>query len=463
MPSENALLDLLSYQFSYPEPGIVVATCLGLANLSARVQENHQESIIQHLRNEAKKRIEAGEIPQFSGKSRDLLTLSRTSKKKETSILWIRDSWCVFDDKQLATQAERAARDWIQHVGVRFHVENKASRHSFASLTQLICRTVKDGRKQYFKDKEEWDLRVATAQQENAKRKASDAAIKSMIDWLLNEAQRYIVSGGRLNELSNKKPPANSPAENWHLRNFDQFNLRARPQQIHKEETKDAEGRIIKSRSWCENAGGGEIAAAVEQAKFMLEGIVQRAERGSEEAMAWLYHLSMFLTQKFWLVIEAQPDLACRLSATWNYVPIHWNDSPGTIKRIKAKTKRLQIPKLPPVSLKVQPDSPHQQAASRTISALNYLMRSPFISMPPMPNGERCKMFDERFPNWLRKAIDFADQQQSDTHFDEGILWETYAAAMTAKPDSPWKKQSRPRKAKEKFIQAIKARRTKTL
>ncbi|MFZ2276389.1 MAG: hypothetical protein WAW39_01270 [Prosthecobacter sp.] len=305
-------------------------------------------------------------------------------------------------------------------------------------------------------------MKITDAQSSTRKIDAPDAAVKAMIDWLVAEAQRYMVSGGRLKELGNKKPTGDSPAENWHLHNFDQFNLRAKPQQIHKEETKDADGRVIKSRTWCENAGGGEIAAAVEQTKFLLEGIVQRAEKGSEEAMTWLYHLTMFLTQEFWLVIEAQPDLACRLSATWNYVPIHWNDSPGTIKRIKAKTKRLQMLKLPPVSLKVQPDSPHQQAASRTISALNYLMRSPFISMPPMPNGERCKMFDERFPNWLRRAIDFADQQQSDSHYYGEILWEAYASAMTAKPDSPWKKQSRPRKAKEKFIQALMARRTKT-
>jgi hypothetical protein len=83
MPSENALLDLISYHYSSPEPGIVEGTCIGLANLSIQVQESLEQSAIEHLRNEAKKRIEAGEIPQFSGKSRDLLTLSRVLKKKE--------------------------------------------------------------------------------------------------------------------------------------------------------------------------------------------------------------------------------------------------------------------------------------------------------------------------------------------------------------------------------------------
>jgi|APTNR8051073442_1049403.scaffolds.fasta_scaffold04644_7 hypothetical protein len=462
MPSENALLDLLSYQFSYPEPGIVVVTCLGLPNLSIRVQEAEKHGVIECLRNKAKRRIEEGEIPQFFGNRRDLLVLSRVRKKDGASFLWIHDSWCGFNNEQLAEEAMRAARDWIQQVGPRFYVKNKLSRHSISSLTQFICRKVKQGRKQYLKDKEKWELKVANAQQANAMKKASDAAIRAMIDWLVTEAQRYMVSGGRLRELRNVKPPGKTPAETWHLRDFDQFNLRAKPQQIHTDETKDAKGNVIKSRTWCENAGGGEIAAVVEQAKFMLEGIAHRAEKGSEEAMTWLYRLAMFLTQEFWVVVEAQPDLACRMSASWQQVPIHWNDSPSAIKQIKSKAKRLQLPKLPSVSLKVQPDSPHQQAVCRTLDALNYLMRSPFVSMPPTPDGKRCNMLDDSFPCWLRKAIKFVDEKQNAPHDYGEILWEVYTAAMTAKPDSPWKKQSRPRKAKEKFMQAFMARIAKT-
>jgi hypothetical protein len=82
--------------------------------------------------------------------------------------------------------------------------------------------------------------------------------------------------------------------------------------------------------------------------------------------------------------------------------------------------------------------------------------------MPPMPNGERCKIFDDQFPSWARKAIDHANQQQKEPQEYAEILWEAYATAMTSKPDSPWKKQSRPRKAKEKFIQALMARKVKT-
>ncbi len=461
MPSENALLDLLSYEFSYPEPGIIFITCLGLPNLSIRVQKTAEHGGVEHLRNEAKKRIEDGEVPQFFGKCRDLLALSGVQKNNRTSFLWIRDSWCGLNNEQLANQAMEAARYWIKQVGARFHVGSKLSKHSIASLAQFICRKVKQGRKQYLKDKEEWELKVANAQQENAKRKASDAALKSMIDWSVNEAQRFMISGGRLREPRNVKPPGKTPAETWHLRNFDQFNQRAKPQQICTNETKDSQGNVIKSNSWCENAGGGEIAAVVEQTRFMLEGIAQRAEKGSEEAMTWLYRLAMLLTQELWVVIEAQPDLACRMSASWQQVPIHWNDSPSAIKQIKAKAKRLQLPKLPSLSLKVQPDSPYQQAVCRALDALNYLLRSPPIFMPPMPDG-RSKILDAWFPNWLRRALKFVDERQSDLHEYGEILWEVYTAAMTSKPDSPWKKQSRPRKAKEKFIQALMARIAKT-
>jgi len=304
-------------------------------------------------------------------------------------------------------------------------------------------------------------MKNTDAQSSTRKIEASDAAIKSMIDRLVNEAQRYMVSGGRLKELSNEKSPGKTPADTWHLYNFDQFNVRARPQQIHKEETKDANGKVVKFRSWCENSGGGEIAAAVEQTRFMLTGIAQRAEKGSEEALTWLYHLAMISAHEFWVAVEAQPDLAHRLSTSWKQVPVHWNDSPSVIKQIKAKAQRLQLPKLPSLSLKVKPDSPHQQAVHRTLDALNYLMRSPPIFMPPMPDG-RSKILDVWFPSWLSKAFKFVDERQNDLHEYGEILWEIYVAAMTAKSDSPWKKQSRPRKAKEKFIQALMARKVKT-
>jgi hypothetical protein len=177
--------------------------------------------------------------------------------------------------------------------------------------------------------------------------------------------------------------------------------------------------------------------------------------------MTWLYHLAMLSTQEFWFAVESQLDLASRISKNWKQVPIHWHDSPSVIKQIKTKAKRLQLPKLPPLSLKVQPDSPHQQAVRRTLDALNYLMRSPPISMPPMPDG-RSKILDAWFPSWLTRAFKFVDEQQSDPHEYGEILWEVYVAAMTSKPDSPWKKQSRPHKAKEKFIQALMARKVKT-
>lgn len=277
MPSENALLSLLSYQFSYPEPGVVVGMCPELQGLIIRGDESDMTRLNALLNNEAKKRIECGELPQFGGQGRDLLVLSRSVQKARTQILWIRDQWCSFSSNQLSDNAKWVAQDWIQRVGTTFRVGKAEEKHSIISLAQLICRKVKQARKQYLQDKVAWELKLANARLENEKRDKSDAAIRAMIDWLVAEAQRYMVSGGRLRELGNTKPPGNTPAETWHLMSFEQFNKRAVPQQIHKEETKDANGDVVKGRTWCENPGGGEIAAAVEQSHFMLRGIDRKS------------------------------------------------------------------------------------------------------------------------------------------------------------------------------------------
>ncbi|MFO1436987.1 MAG: hypothetical protein U1F81_01620 [Verrucomicrobiaceae bacterium] len=425
------------------------------------MQSKSTQPLIDALRAEALKRLETGELPRYAGRGSTIIGLSKVRNGKPTFLILVPDSWCLLTKEQLYEQANRLSKDWVRKAGKTFYVGNHKQSHSIKSLADLIRQKVAEALPVFEQGREEWQTRLEKAQQKIRQEQASKAWIKSMINELVNRAQQHIVNGARLRELARQKPPGKTLAEKWHLYSFDEFNLRALPEVIRTEEQKDENGHVIKSRTWVENQGGGEAPAAAEQARFLIQGIAQEAEKGNEAGMHWLYHVAMFATAEFWHAVEVQKNTAKKLSAHWARIPVHWCDEPHLHKALQKQGRGLQLPKLPAVSGKIKPDSPQQIAVSRTQSALNFLIRSP-ISLPPMPDGSRSDLFDDHLPVWLKKALTLDWNRSTDLHEAAEVLWDVYVAAMTATPKSPWRANSRPRKAKEHFIKAVLAHRPKT-
>lgn len=462
MLTENPVLKLLSFLHSSPEEGITEGYCREYPDIKVIVQGTDIREMNKLLRAEVEKRLQSGKLPHFAGTGSEVIALVGPGKGKDSVSLMLDESWCLLPDEQLAKEAARAAARWIHQAGSKCYVGPKPQNCSSKDLIRLICEKVKEARQHYAKCKSAWEERLKTALEKLEAAKASDAQIKHMISRLIGEAQRYIVDGGRLKELGRTKPPGTTLAEKWHRYTFEQFNERALTQIIHREETKDENGHVIKSRNWVENSGGGEVPAAAEQVHYLLQGISREAQKGDESGMYWLYQLAMFATAEFWHAVETQKDAAKKLSVQWAHIPVHWCDDPKLHKAILKRIRGLQMPKPPSVSGKIKPDSPHQIAISRTQTALNFLLRSPPIFLPPTPDGSRSDFLDDYLPEWLKKAQILAWSKSTDLSEAAEVLWDVYVAAMTATPESPWRRESRPRKAKENFIKAVLAHRPKT-
>lgn len=454
MRKKSPILSLISYRFSYPEKGVIEGSCPEYPGLCMSVRGNSTDPLVDLLRAEAQKRLETGELPRYAGKGETVVGLAKVSKNKPPMLLLIPDSWCALETAQLEQQVFRISDDWIKKAGKLFFVDNEKQTHSAGSLAKLISQKITQARDEFWRGKSEWDARLMEAQNRIRQEQEATAWIKLMARQLIDEAQRHIVSGARPRQLANRKPPGETLADNWHLYNFEQFNKRAQPEVIHRDESKDEHGNVTKSRTWVENIGGGELTAAAEQIRFLIQGISRDAEKGNEAGLLWLYRIAMFVTAEFWHVTEVQKDMAKKLSSHWQFVPIQWHDDPKLHKAIQRRTRGFQMRKSPAVSGKIKPESPHQVAVSRAQAALNYLIQSP-LSLPPMPDGSRSDLFDEHLPDWLKKAQTLAWSKSTDLHAAAEILWDVYVAAMTATPKSPWRIASRPRKAKENFIKAV--------
>ncbi|MDZ4289670.1 MAG: hypothetical protein U0984_17020, partial [Prosthecobacter sp.] len=283
------------------------------------------------------------------------------------------------------------------------------------------------------------------------KEKHQEASMKKKVGQLVDEALRYVEQGGRLKVPWAIRGRRDIPAETWHLMSPEAFNERARPPSQHRTEKKDAEGNVTSWAIRYENQNGGELMAAGEQAEFMLKVFAKFAEEGNETALRWLHRLAQQATSLFWSSVERQAVLAKRISKEWLQVPVSSDGSAASAKAIEAKVKSLDM--LPPgqFELKVDPTSRHHGFIVRISHAIKFLLDTPPASTP-------WTGVDENAPEWLKVAWECSHAQPQKLDLMPEIYWQMYEAAMTRTPASPWTKQSRPRKEREKFLKAVKAR-----
>lgn len=451
--TSNALLSALTLQIEYGTGDEKVGRCRQFPGFVIECNGRPDGEIFAALRQETMRRLDRGDQPIFTGAGKNVFTCAvHNAKTKEHHIMDIPDSWCVLSDERLAVNALESANDWISTAGPRIWEETRLIRITTKSLTTRICKAVKTARAQYHEDKAAWEQKWEAAKLKQQEDLRQQAQIKKMIDDLVDEALKYVEKGGRLVmpfPWATRGSQA-TPAETWHIMTPEAFNNRAEPPKVHRSETKDALGNVMKVKAWGENMGGGEINAGGEQADYMIKWMAKCARDGDETALQWIYRLAMSASGLFWEAVEHQPEAAKHLSRGWRRVPFSTDGSSTSAKLIPLKLKDLELPTPPKTNPKIDFASKHHVFIDRVQKALHFLMRSPPINLP--------HQLHEESPEWVHRAKEAYETRPPQNEILHEVFWQIYEAAMTRTPESPWIMQSRPRKEKEKFIKAVRVR-----
>lgn len=450
--TSNALLSALTLQIEYGTGDEKVGRCRQFPGFVIECNGRPDGEMFAALRQETMRRLDRGDQPIFTGAGKNVFTCAvHNAKTKEHHIMDIPDSWCVLSDERLAVNALESANDWISTAGPRIWEETRLIRITTKSLTTRICKAVKTARAQYHEDKAAWEQKWEAAKLKHQEDLRQQAQIKEMIDGLVAEALKYIEKGGRLIVPWATRGRQATPAETWHLRDFEKFNQRSEPPKEHRTEKKDAEGNVTGWSVQYENQNGGETMAGGEQAEFMVKCLAKYSREGDETALRWLHRLSLMASQLFWEVVEHQPEAAKRLSREWRRVPFSTDGSSTSVKLLTLKLKDLEMPTPPKTNPKIDLSSKHHIFINRVQKALHFLMSSPPISLPR-------QLLHEDSPDWVHRAKEAYETRPPQNEILHEVFWQIYEAAMTRTPESPWIKQSRPRKEKEKFIKAVRVR-----
>lgn len=453
MTDQNALLNALHLFIQPTKNGRMVGKCRELPHWAIHAGKGNSTSeLFANLRKETVRRLESGCEPKFYGTGGLICDICLYTKKTQClSLTSLHDSWCGMSDEKLARSAEKVADRWIQKVGPRISKNDRTIRVTKKSLSALICLEVKAGRKSYMAEKSKWEKSWEAAKIKRQQELKEQEMMCSMVAQLVEEALCYVEKGGRLKDPWAVRERRGTPAETWHLMNFDQFNARAESPKEHREEKKNAEGSITRVSIRYENQGGGETAAAGEQTEFLIQGLASQAEKGDENALRWLHRLALVSSALFWSSVERQQALAKCVSKEWNHVPMAFSRSPASIKEAQARIVDLNMPEPQKVDLKVEPRSQYHRIIGRIGEAINFLMRVPPASTP-------WTGVHESAPQWLKNAWQASHGQTINHECVPDVYWAVYEAAMTRKADSPWRMNSRPRKEREKFLKAVHAR-----
>lgn len=452
MTRPNALLNALSIFVEYDSDGKMTGRCRQLPGFVIHGEGVSNEQMFRGLRLEVNRRLELGAVPVFNGTGEKVFDCGfLDSKTEQLFLLSIEDSWCGLPEDRLLKRAQKAAGEWVAKVGPKIFQNDRVIRVTCKSLAARICKAVKAGRKKYDQDKAAWEKTWEQAKLKRQEELRQDALMKEMVEQLVDEALRYVELGGRLRVPWAIRGRQSTPAETWHLMNPEAFNKRAEPPKQHRIEKKDAEGNVIGESVYCDNPGGGEMMSVGEQAEFMIGGLAKYAEEGDENALRWLHRLALRATSLFWSSVELQTALAKRVSKEWSHVPVASNGSAASAKAAEARVASLNMPEPPTSNLKVDPTTRHHAFIVRIGDAINFLMQTPPASTP-------WTGVDEHAPEWLKTAWDASQAQPQKMDLMPEIYWQVYEAAMTRTPESQWRKQSRPRKEREKFLKAVRAR-----
>lgn len=454
--TSNALLSALTLQIEYGTGDEKVGRCRQFPGLVIECTGRPDEEMFAALQQETMRRLDRGDQPIYTGAGKNVFTCAfHNAKTKEHHIMDIPDSWCVLSDERLAVNALESANDWISTAGTRIWEDTRLIRITAKSLATRICKAVKTARPQYHEDKAAWEQKWEAAKLKHQEDLRHQAQMNQMIDQLVDEALRYVEQGGRLIVPWATRGRQATPAETWHLRDFEEFNQRAEPPKERRTEKKDAQGNVTGWSVQYENQNGGETMAGGEQAEFMVQCLAKYAREGDETALRWLHRLSLTASHLFWAAIELQPTLSKRISKEWRQVPFATNGTPASAKLVKIKLHMLNMPEPPEFNLKVDPTSLHHEFIVRIQESINFLMHTPPVSTP-------WTGVDERAPNWMKMAWEAAQSQPPKIDILQDVCWQIYEAAMTRTPESQWRRFSRPRKEKEKFMKALQARLSKS-
>ncbi len=396
--------------------------------------------------------LDEGVEPIFIGSGRAVFDGFYSCDKRSCyAFLTIPDECCRLSDDELARYAKESASNWIEKVGCEVIIKQRTHKVTVASLSDLIIRAVKKGRREFNKDKIDWELKWKKAKAKRAQELAQEAMWREGVDKCVAEALRYIVHGGRLTNPWATRGKQATPAETWHLRSPNEFNQRAKPPQTHKTEETDKNGGIVRTRIEYENSDGGEMTAAGEQAEYMIACFAKYAGNGDQNALQWLYHLSLKAVESFWMAVEQQPELSKRVSEQWRHAPVSINSSELSVKVAKTMLRQLNLQKPLEHDLRIDPESAHHRDIVRIEKAIRFLLQTPPVSTP-------WTGVDEYAPNWIREAWPVMTNPKPNPQKVAETYWHVYEAAMTHGQDAPWRVNSRPRKAKEKFVKAVIAR-----
>lgn len=453
----NSLLSVLHFHSNRGAEGAEVVRCREFPGITVQGTKDQLGEMFEAARNYAAGLLEKGVQPVFRGTGTCVFEgwyLPQNTDKH--AHLSIPDSWCMMKDEELGDHSKRAASEWVKKVGRRITIKRCDHKVTVTLLSDLIAQAVKRARKKFKREKAEWQTRWEQAQAKRAEELNQEEQLQQMITALVKEALRYVVKGGRLRVPWALRGKQATAAGTWHLMSPEEFNRRAVPPKLVRHEEKDAEGNVIRWTQHTENDGGGEMMAAGEQAEYMIACFAKHAEEGNEEALRWLHRLGLKAIDNLWMAIEQQPELAKRVSTEWNYVPVATNGSELSFKEARVRLRQLAMPRPPKRDLRIDPESEHHRDIARVERAIHFLFDTPPATTP-------WTGVDESAPDWLRDAWIVLTNNEAKAADVAEVYWRVFEAAMTDGETAPWKKDSRPRKAKEKFIEAVIARLPKPL
>lgn len=452
MIKPNALLSALHMYVESCEDGRVIGRCREFPEVVICGEAGSTEETTERLRQEVTRLLESGAAPAFYGVGEWVFSCCLHNPNTEQSkLFYITDIWCGLPEPALQEQARKAAEEWIVNAGPRISQKRRIVTVTCDSLTKRICKAVKVGRKKFDQDKALWQEKWKAATLKREQELQQESLIKQQIDMLVDEALRYVELGGRLKVPWALRGRRATAADTWFLMSAEEFDRRARQPEARRVEKKNADGTVTGGSIIYENAGGGEMMAVGEQTEFMLGGLAKFAEEGDEDALRWLHRLALRAASFFWSSVELQSELAQRISKEWFQVPVATNGSAASAKAAEARVRALDMPKPPESDLKVNPTTRHHAFICRIGSAINFLMNTPPASFP-------WTGVDEHAPEWLKTAWEASQAQPQKVELLPEIYWLVYKAAMTRTPQSKWRKLSRPKKVREKFLKAANAR-----